>query len=50
MTTAGWIFMIASISFVSGLVLYCFCRVVRRPGAAEDLHAPPTIETGDEKT
>lgn len=50
MTTAGWIFMTASIGFVAFLVAYCFCRVLRQPGAAEDLHAPPTIETGDEET
>ena len=50
MEPAGWIFMIGSIAFVVGLTGYCFYRVLTAPSAAEDLHAPPTIETGDEGT
>lgn len=29
MTTAGWIFMIASLSFVLSLVVYCYYRVLK---------------------
>ncbi len=47
MTPGGWIFMLSSLGFVLWLTGYCFYRVLTAP-AAGDLHAPPTIETGDE--
>jgi ABC-type nickel/cobalt efflux system permease component RcnA len=50
MTTAGWIFMISSLSLVLALAAFCFWRVLARPSRAEHLHAPQTIETGDEET
>ena len=50
MEPAGWVFMLGSIGFVVGLVSYCFYRVLATPSAADELHAPQTIETGDEGT
>ncbi|MBI4600919.1 MAG: hypothetical protein HY721_03065 [Planctomycetes bacterium] len=50
MQTEGWIFMLASIGFVCSLIAYCFYRVLTKPAAAEHLHAPQTIDTGDEGT
>jgi hypothetical protein len=50
MTLGGWIFMLSSLGFVLWLTGYCFYRVLSSPAAADDLHAPPTIETGDEGT
>jgi hypothetical protein len=40
MTTAGWIFMLCSLSFVLALNIACFIRVLRRPAssAPEDTH------------
>ena len=31
MTTAGWIFMLGSISVVLGLVIFCYWRVLTEP-------------------
>ena len=31
MTTLGWIFMLASLSFVWGLVIWCYSRILRLP-------------------
>lgn len=31
MTPAGWIFMLASTSFVIGLTTFCFVRVLKAP-------------------
>jgi hypothetical protein len=50
MTTAGWIFMLSSITFVVLLCAYCFARVIRKPAAADHMHSPVDIETGDEDT
>lgn len=35
MTTAGWIFMIVSITAVIALTAYCFYRVLTTPSSAE---------------
>lgn len=35
MTIGGWIFMLVSISFVVGLAVFCFYRVLRVPGRDE---------------
>lgn len=31
MTTAGWVFMLASLALVIGLNVFCFVRLFRRP-------------------
>ncbi len=35
MTTLGWVFLIASLTFVWGLTGYCFYRVMTAPGEIE---------------
>ena len=35
MTTLGWVFLIASLTFVWGLTGYCFYRVLTAPGEIE---------------
>jgi len=50
MTTAGWIFMISSLTFVIWLTGYCFYRVLTKPAATEHMHAPLDIDTQDRGT
>lgn len=50
MTTAGWIFMIGSLSFVVGLTYFCFQRVLAKPSAANHMHSPVDIDTHDANT
>lgn len=45
MTTAGWCLMLLSLSFVVGLVSYCYWRVLRMPRTQNHLHAPLDIDT-----
>jgi len=47
MTTGGWIFMVCSISFVLGLVSFCFYKVLVKPASANHMHAPLDIDTHD---
>jgi hypothetical protein len=49
MTGAGWAIMIGSISFVLGLTVFCFYRVLTLPPmeVEEHLKAPLDIDTGD---
>ncbi|MCB0358611.1 MAG: hypothetical protein KDD44_03220 [Bdellovibrionales bacterium] len=47
MTIAGWIFMIGSLSFVIGLLTFCYWNVLRTPSSADHMHAPLDIDTGD---
>lgn len=50
MTTGGWIFMIASIGFVVGLITFCFAKVLAQPSATEHMHGPLDIDTRDTGT
>lgn len=50
MTTGGWVFMIGSLGFVLGLTAFCFGRVLRKPTAANHMHAPLDINTHDQNT
>ena len=47
MNTAGWIFMVSSLVFVIGLVVFCFYRVFSAPQSTEHMHAPLDIDTRD---
>jgi choline-glycine betaine transporter len=47
MTLGGWITMLLSVGFVTGLLIWCVARVLRTPGATEHLHAPGDIEPED---
>jgi hypothetical protein len=51
MTTAGWIIMIASVTFVLALTAFCMYRVLTLPPVEveEHLKAPLEIETPDLK-
>ncbi len=44
MTLGGWIVMLLSVGFVTGLLAWTIWRVLRTPGSAEHLHAPAEIE------
>jgi hypothetical protein len=35
MTTVGWIFMLVSLSFVWGLIAWCYSRILRLPPEME---------------
>ena len=50
MTTAGWIFMLASLGFVLVLTFYCFFRVLSKPAATNHMHAPLDIDTRDKES
>ena len=50
MSVGGWIFMSCSILFVLSLCTYCFRAILTKPSASDHLHAPQTIDTGDEDT
>lgn len=50
MRLSGWIFMLGSIGFVLWLTGYCFYRVLRKPTAANHMHAPLDIDTHDQNT
>lgn len=48
MTPAGWIFMLASVSAVTCLMVWCFYHVLTRPQTIEHMHSPRNIEPMDE--
>ena len=50
MSTFGWLFMGCSVGFVLFLLGYCFWTILTKPSAAQDLHAPQTIDTKDTDT
>lgn len=47
MTTAGWIIMIASVGFVTGLFAWCMYRVLVYKPPVEKLHGIDDIDTQD---
>ena len=47
MTLGGWITMLLSVGFVTGLLAWCVWLVLGRPEATEHLHAPADIDTAD---
>ncbi|MGR8935913.1 MAG: hypothetical protein ACU837_16265 [Gammaproteobacteria bacterium] len=47
MTSFGFLMMVASYSVVVTLMVYCFYRVLKTPGAARHEHAPLEIDTRD---
>ncbi len=47
MTAAGGLLLATSCGSVTALVVYCFYRVLTTPHAAEEMHAPLDIETGE---
>jgi hypothetical protein len=47
MTIGGWIIMVLSVGFVTGLLAWSICRVLGIPGATKHLHSPVDIEPDD---
>jgi len=45
MTTWGWVMLVVSCGSVTGLVVWCFWRVLWSSAARTDMHAPLDIET-----
>lgn len=45
MTIGGWITMILSVGFVTGLLAWCVYRVLSHPGAAAHMHDIADLDT-----
>ena len=48
MTVAGWIIMLSSIGFVTGLLAFCFYRVLSNPETVDPGDAPLDSDTKDQ--
>ena len=49
MITGGWIVMIVSVGFMTGLLAWCIYKVMATPGTSEHLHSPADIEPTDKE-
>ena len=47
MSVSGWIVMILSVGFVTGLTVWCIWRVMQEPEAPQRMHAQDEIDTHD---
>jgi choline-glycine betaine transporter len=47
MTVGGWVIMLLSVGFVTGLLSWCVYKVVSHPGSPEHLHGQTDIQTPD---
>jgi len=47
MTAGGWIVMLLSVGFVTGLLAWCIYKVIATPGAEKHIHSQADIETPD---
>ena len=47
MTTTGWIMLAVSCGTITGMLIWCFARVLRLPAPSEELHTPLDIETDE---
>ncbi len=47
MTLGGWITMILSVGFVTGLLAWCLFKVMTTPGTSEHLHSQVDIDPHD---
>jgi hypothetical protein len=50
LTAGGWIIMLASVGFVTGLLAWCIHKVVSTPGSIEHMHSQADIEPPDKET
>lgn len=48
-TVGGWIAMILSVGFVTGLLAWCLRKVVATPQSTRHIHSQSDIETPDAK-
>ena len=49
MTLSGWVVMLLSVGFVTGLAVWCIYRVMKEPEAPQRLHAQDEIDTHDQE-
>jgi len=47
MSTGGWITMLLSVGFVTGLLAWCMWKVLATPEATKHLHGELDIDTKD---
>jgi len=47
MTIGGWITMLVSVGFVTGLLSWCIWKVLSTPGSSEHIHSQVDIHTPD---
>lgn len=47
LSAGGWFTMIASVGFVTLLLVWCIAKVLSTPGSETHLHSPADIETPD---
>jgi len=47
MTIGGWITMLLSVGFVTGLLSWCIFKVITTPGSSEHVHSQIDIDPHD---
>ena len=47
MSLAGWILLTLSCGTITGLVVFCYWRILTAPKPKDDLRVPPDIDTRD---
>ena len=47
MTTGGWVIMVVSVGFVTGLFSWCIYKVLTTPGSGDRVRGPVNIRPGD---
>ena len=47
LTVGGWVTMLLSVGFVTGLLAWCIYKVLTTPGETEHLHSQVDIATPD---
>lgn len=50
LSVGGWIVMLLSVGFVTGLMTWCIWKVLTTPGETEHLHSQTDIDPGDSDT
>jgi len=48
MNAGGWVIMLVSVGFVTGLLIWCMHRVLTTPSATERLHGRADIDTSED--
>lgn len=49
MTIGGWIILLGSVGFMTGLLVWCIVRVLSTPGSEEHLHSQVDIDPHDQE-
>jgi hypothetical protein len=47
MNLGGWILMTLGILGMTGLLIWCFYKIIHTPGSTDHLHSPVDIEPDD---